>query len=81
MGVEGGGRGRGRAALVMLWAEAGLPELRGWQIAAWKDVVGNVADPALAMITLREMLLTLVSGAGYFSFSLSAAALRPWRLQ
>lgn len=82
MGLKGGRRGRGRAALAMLWAEAGLPELRGRQSAAWKDVVGiAVADPALGMITLWEMLLTLVSGAGYFSCSLSAAALRPWGLQ
>lgn len=52
MGLKGGRRGRGRAALVMLWAEAGLPELRRWQIAGWKDVVGIVAvDPALGMIT------------------------------
>lgn len=36
MGVEGGGRGRGRAALVMLWAEAGLPELRGGRLLPGK---------------------------------------------
>lgn len=65
MGLKGGRRGRDRAALVMLWAEAELPELRGWQIAGWKDVVEMaVLDPALGMITLWEMLLTLVSGAG-----------------
>lgn len=68
MGSKGGSRGRGRAALVLLWAEAGLPELRQWQIAGWKDVVGIVAvDPALEMVTLWETLLTLVSGAEYFS--------------
>lgn len=41
--MGGDGRGRDGAALVMLWGEAGLPELRGWCIADWKDVVGIAA--------------------------------------
>lgn len=42
-GVGGDRRGRDGAALVMLWGEAGLPELRVWCIADWKDVVGIAA--------------------------------------
>lgn len=46
LGLGGGRRGRDGAALVMLWGAAGLPELRGWCIASWKDVVGiAVVDP------------------------------------
>lgn len=46
--LEGGRRGKGRAALVMLWVEARLPQL-GLRccIANWKDVVRiAVTDPS-----------------------------------
>lgn len=49
-GVGGGRRGRERAALVMLWGEAGL---RGWPVAGQMHVMGiAVVDPPQAGQTL-----------------------------
>lgn len=53
LGLGGGRRGRDRAALVMLWGEVGLPELRRWRVSGWKDVLGiAVVDPPQAGQTL-----------------------------
>lgn len=47
LGLGSGRRGRDRAALAMLWGEAGLPGLGRWRIAGGKDVAGiAVVDPS-----------------------------------
>jgi len=67
----------------MLWGEAGLPELSGWL----ERYGGNCCcRSTLGLVRLLEMLLILASGAGLRENfmhvrSLSAASLRPWRLQ